>query len=158
MTNLLLLRESAKFIKTSLGYSGTEIVRRDACGDIIADYILETIDPEPEAAITTEWLKEEWGAIEREGSDCILIGDINGNYTVMLKHRGGLVMQDAYMRSITTRQQFCDLARCLGIPKQKAKLEQSNESCGKCGKKLKQTKKGVQYCECWMPQPPERSV
>ena len=145
MTNLLEVREAASRV-----HRGWHSQLLSDC-ESVCSWVLATIDPEPDAEITTEWLREEWGAIEREDSDCILIGDINGNYTIMLKHRGRLVMQDAYMRSITTRQQFCDLARCLGIPKQKVKLEQSNESCGKCGEKLKQTKKGVQYCECWMP-------
>lgn len=148
MTNLLLLRESAKFIKTSLGYSGTEIVRRDAFGDIIADYIIETIDPSPDEPITEDWLLNEWGFYKN--GKYFEHDTIPGVFTFKLDECQWWM--DGLIGGFTTRQQFCDLTRSLGIPRQKAKLEQSSESyCGKCGKKLKQTKKGVQYCECWMP-------
>ena len=126
--------------------------------DIVCQHIFATIDPEPESPITADWLREVWGW---SSYGTMSMHYDHDEYTAFSwRQEDGLsfVAKSHQMRCYTTgfpvatRQQFCDLARCLEIPRQKAKLEQSNESyCGKCGEKLKQTKKGVQYCECWMP-------
>lgn len=151
MTNLLEVREAAS--RVNRGWHSRLI----SDSEIVCDFVLSIIDPEPDLPITAEWLREEWGLYDTLSKDDVRYcyrNQENAELIVDMRQWQDVWVMDVpvWPHDLHTRQQFCDLARCLEIPRQKAKLEQSNESyCGKCGEKLKQTKKGVQYCECWMP-------
>lgn len=74
---------------------------------------------EDSSPITAEWLREVWGA----DLSLYRIGNINGSFyidsdgSLVWKHVGNETAR------LTTRQQFCDLARCLGIPRRPSKSE-----------------------------------
>lgn len=124
MTNLLLLRESAS--RVHRGWHSQLL--RDC--ETVCGFVLSIIDPSPDSPITEDWLLNEWGFYKN--GKYFEHDTIPGVFTFKLDECQWWM--DGLISGFTTRQQFCDLTRSLGIPRQKAKLEQSNESyCGKCG-------------------------
>ena len=102
--------------------------------ETVCDFVLATIDPSPDEPITAEWLREVWGFEEYSvyGSVtrlCVAVGEI---MVRMHPHTDGW---DCYgddfelPNLLTTRQQFCDLARCLGIPRKQPKPEPEGCTC-----------------------------
>jgi hypothetical protein len=93
--------------------------------ETVCDFVLATIDPEPDSAITADWLREVWGGrkptpLEQydhsssSTEEQVSFDSHNGvfvNFGVFWEYA---VCQHC-VTILTTRQQFCDLARCLGI-------------------------------------------
>lgn len=92
-------------------------------------HILATIDPSPDEPITSEWLREEWGAGMPSLLDYEEHATSSINQTVVFDNQHGVFVNSGEyweysvcQRSVvllSTRQQFCDLARALGIPRRK---------------------------------------
>ena len=106
---------------------GHDYVRSPVLQNVM-QHILATIDTEPDAAITADWLVENYG-LERTGhspSWCTLttpdiryateyvIADFKDDVLSRFVMGGKGVMCNGIP---TTRQQFCDLAKALGIPR-----------------------------------------
>ena len=82
----------------------------------VAKYAIATIDPSPDAAITAGWLMENWWFKKSEWSR----NTYENGHATMICWGGYWNYEDDYLNwphNLTTRQEFCDLARCLGIPR-----------------------------------------
>lgn len=133
--NLREVRESAKYVQGIItGWEHHSSLAPELCE--IADawrnkllmqstHILATIDPEPEAAITAEWLRDEWGW---DSHGTMSMHYDHDEYTAFSwrEDDGVAIVAKAHQLRcyttgfpINTRQQFTDLARCLGIPRRK---------------------------------------
>ena len=102
-------------------------------------HILATIDPSPDEPITADWLREVWGGrkptpLEQydhsssSTEEQVSFDSHNGvfvNFGVFWEYA---VCQHC-VTILTTRQQFCDLARCLGIPRKQPKPEPEGCTC-----------------------------
>lgn len=126
--NLREVRQAAERV-TELKY---RTVYQDAT--VMGHYILATIDPEPEAGITAEWLREEWGFKEYTVYDSVtrLRIDIGEIAVWMHPHTDGWDFYGVdfeWPHVLTTRQQFCDLAKALGIPRKQPKPEPEGCTC-----------------------------
>lgn len=124
--NLREVRKMAEDEKKLYGYE-------DGLDLLMCDYILATIDPSPEAAITADWLREEFPQTElfkyyeNTVAECHVIGMVDTDICLCFEPKNNRVyLFDAdssrmvmELLHITTRQQFTDLARCLGIPRRK---------------------------------------
>ena len=86
-------------------------------------HILATIDPSPDELITADWLRDVWGW---DSHGTMSMHYDHDQYTAFAwRQEDGLsfVAKSHQMRCYTTgfpvvtRQQFCDLARALGIPR-----------------------------------------
>ncbi len=91
--------------------------------ETVCDFVLATIDPSPDSAITADWLREVWGW---SSYGTMSMHYDHDEYTAFSwRQEDGLsfVAKSHQMRCYTTgfpvvtRQQFCDLARALGIPR-----------------------------------------
>ena len=89
--------------------------------DIVCQHIFATIDPSPDEPITADWLREVWGWHDNGTMSMHYEHD---EYTALSWNQNdglSIVAKSYQMRCYTTgfpmhnRQQFCDLARCLGI-------------------------------------------
>jgi len=101
----------------AIGYSQTRDIHT------VVDYALATIDPSPDELITADWLRDVWGW---DSHGTMSMHYDHDQYTAFSwRQEDGLsfVAKSHQMRCYTTgfpvatRQQFCDLARCLGIPR-----------------------------------------
>ena len=84
--------------------------------DIVCQHIFATIDPEPESPITADWLREVWGFEKVDWSS----RTYENGHATMICWGDYWNYEDDYLNwphNLTTRQEFCDLARCLGIPR-----------------------------------------
>ena len=84
--------------------------------NVVVDFALATIDPSPDDPITADWLREDWGLNEYCGNM------VWGGFRMMPTANGNGRWLPAWGTStfphmLSTRQQFCDLARALGIPR-----------------------------------------
>ena len=91
--------------------------------DIVCQHIFATIDPEPESPITADWLREVWGWSSYGTMSMHYDRDEYTAFSWRQEDGLSFVAKSHQMRCYTTgfpvatRQQFCDLARCLGIPR-----------------------------------------
>lgn len=95
-------------------------MKRDACGDAIATHILATIDHEPELPITADWLREVWGGKDTDDPNDYPVRQIefythNGSFKMWQYGDEYWLLNEMDKFPFHTRQQFCDLARALGI-------------------------------------------
>lgn len=84
---------------------------------VMAEHIFATIDPEPESPITADWLREVWGFEKAEWSK---IAYENGHGSMVKVNDDCWHYEDdnfEWPHDLHTRQQFCDLAKALGIPR-----------------------------------------
>jgi len=91
--------------------------------NVVVDFALATIDPSPDELITADWLRDVWGW---DSHGTMSMHYDHDQYTAFAwRQEDGLsfVAKSHQMRCYTTgfpvvtRQQFCDLARALGIPR-----------------------------------------
>ena len=86
--------------------------------ETVCDFVLATIDPSPDSSpITADWLREVWGFEKAEWSK---IAYENGHWSMVKVNDDCWHYEDdnfEWPHDLHTRQQFCDLARCLGIPR-----------------------------------------
>ena len=117
--NLREVREAAEYQKNWYGSAeGGEYIFKKHL--VMCNYILATIDPSPDEPITEQWLQEEWGFKKAEWSRRIVYE--NGHASMINVYDNCWNYEDdefEWPRNLHTRQQFCDLARCLGIPRRK---------------------------------------
>lgn len=81
---------------------------------VMAEHILATIDPSPDEPITADWLREVWGFEKVDWSS----RTYENGHAAMICWVDYWNYEDDdlnWPHNLTTRQQFCDLARCLGI-------------------------------------------
>lgn len=78
---------------------------------------------EDSSPITAEWLREVWGAVDGRMPGDLVIGPIVRGINKEIGKPYWMVRSWTITHDLTTRQQFCDLARCLGIPRRPSKSE-----------------------------------
>lgn len=84
--------------------------------ETVCDFVLATIDPSPDEPITADWLREVWGFEKVDWSS----RTYENGHAAMICWVDYWNYEDDdlnWPHNLTTRQQFCDLARCLGIPR-----------------------------------------
>ena len=93
--------------------------------ETVCDFVLATIDPEPDAAITSDWLREVWGLKEEfnsEAADYVYYDEHGCEFAKFCQYGYVWVMeQPEWPHDLHTRQQFCDIARALGIQRKDGK-------------------------------------
>lgn len=90
--------------------------------ETVCDFVLATIDPSPDAEITADWLREVWGFEKVDWSS----RTYENGHAAMICWGDYWNYEDDdlnWPHNLTTRQQFCDLARCLGIPRKDGRSE-----------------------------------
>jgi len=89
-------------------------------------YILATVDAEPDAAITADWLREVWGASCSDSQNSCFLGNYMFVPQYGEKKQCRVVRTDTWLdlstddveiAIIKNRQQFTDLAKALNIPR-----------------------------------------
>ena len=88
-------------------------------------HILAIIDPSPDEPITADWLREVWGAEELNDGvvQARILFSSHPPYIGSVELGRDAILICETPTAITTRQQFCDLARCLGISRKQPKPE-----------------------------------
>lgn len=84
---------------------------------------------EDSSPITADWLREVWGFEKAEWSK---IAYENGHWSMVKVNDDCWHYEDdnfEWPHDLHTRQQFCDLARCLGIPRKQPKPEPEGCTC-----------------------------
>ena len=124
------LREVRAAANGFFTYGSTDDLSESAysAAEYIVKYILATIDPEPDAPITADWLREVWGFenIPGEDDDEYYLDHNYMHYSILLTESVGTFYfdcedGDAWPHDIHCRQQFADLARCLGLKRKDGK-------------------------------------
>lgn len=132
--NLREVREAAEYVQGIIaGWEHHPSLAPELCEIVDAwrskllmqsTHILSTIDPSPGEPITEQWLHEEWGFEGVMDNDKFYLYHDYSHYLIILKDGIGVFYFDCddgdlWPHDLHTRQQFCDLARCLGIPRRK---------------------------------------
>ena len=111
--NLREVREAADRLRNGWHSQSSKLL-----GDYetVCDFVLATIDPSPDAAITAGWLMENWWFKKSEWSR----NTYENGHAAMICWGDYWNYEDdnfEWPHNLTTRQQFCDLAKALGIPR-----------------------------------------
>ena len=118
------LRQAAEWFQgdDARGYSASVILKRDACGDVMSNYILATVQEDGEEPVTGWWLKEKYGFenIPGEDDDEYYLDHNYHHYSMLLNGEVGTFYLDcedgdAWPHDIHSRQQAADLFKCLDI-------------------------------------------
>ena len=93
--------------------------------DVVVDYALAIIDPSPDEPITADWLREVWGAEELNDGvvQARILFSSHPPYIGSVELGRDAILICETPTAITTRQQFCDLARCLGISRKQPRKD-----------------------------------